>query len=176
MTKPAPKTNGTREAPVLVVHGVDDDGKPRAARFSHPNADLVSKAAQTMGLRVTSIATENQSAIAAKLPVGRLYANGKGFVPYVRRDLFAKLNAALGSDGNPAANQPAGAPGLPKSWDDIAAGQLVIAQESLEDGWWEALVLERSGDLLTLKWRDYPQYKKFKRNAAAVALLKPLAS
>ena len=48
------------------------------------------------------------------------------------------------------------APGLPTSWDDIAVGHLVIAQESLDDGWWEAIVLARDGDMLTLKWRDYP--------------------
>jgi hypothetical protein len=28
-----------------------------------------------------------------KVPVGRLYANGRGFVPYVRRDLYEKSSA-----------------------------------------------------------------------------------
>jgi hypothetical protein len=31
---------------------------------------------------------------------------------------------------------------------------LVIAQESLEDGWYEAIVVERNGDMLNLRWRD----------------------
>ena len=29
----------------------------------------------------------------------------------------------------------------PASWDDIRVGHLVIAQESLEEGWWEAIVV-----------------------------------
>jgi hypothetical protein len=178
MTKPAAKAEDTPDAPILVLYGIDEDGKPRAARFNHPNSTLVTKAAQSMALQVATIATESQSEIAAKLPVGRLYANGKGFVPYIRRDLFAKLSTVLGSGGRPTkvGEELASAPGLPKTWDDIAAGKMVLAHESPDDGWWEAIVLQRTGDMLTLKWRDYPQYPKFKRNVAAVALVKPLAS
>jgi hypothetical protein len=32
--------------------------------------------------------------------------------------------------------------GLPVSWDEIGPGHLVIAHESLEYGWWEAIVVE----------------------------------
>ena len=52
--------------------------------------------------------------------------------------------------------------GLPRSWDEIAPGHLVIAQESLVNGWWEAIVLDRKDDLLTLRFRDYPRLPKFK--------------
>jgi hypothetical protein len=52
--------------------------------------------------------------------------------------------------------QVAAARGLPKSWGEIAAGHLVIAQASLEYGWWEAVVLARNGDTFTLQYRDYP--------------------
>lgn len=45
--------------------------------------------------------------------------------------------------------QVAAARGLPKSWGEIAAGHLVIAQASLEYGWWEAVVLARNGDTFT---------------------------
>jgi len=64
------------------------------------------------------------------------------------------------------------APGLPLSWDGLAAGHLVIAQEeNVEDGWWEALIVEIEGDLLALEWRDYPRQPKVKRHRTAVALL-----
>ena len=43
--------------------------------------------------------------------------------------------------GRSSADQPA--PGLPATWDGIAVGHLVIAQEALDDGWWEAIVLAR---------------------------------
>jgi hypothetical protein len=75
-------------------------------------------------------------------------------------------------NGDQSGTAPA-APGLPTSWDDVAVGHLVIAQESLGDGWWEAIVLARDGDMLTLKWRDYPWQPNVLRHAGSVALLKP---
>ena len=79
--------------------------------------------------------------------------------------------AALSKNGNndslPVAR------GLPRSWDEIAAGHLVVAQESLEYGWWEAIVLERKGDSFTLQYRDYPHLPKFVRHRSAIALMCP---
>ncbi len=36
--------------------------------------------------------------------------------------------------------------------DEIAVGHLVIAKATLEYGWWESIVVERTGDMLTLRW------------------------
>ena len=60
---------------------------------------------------------------------------------------------------------------LPRTWEEIAPGHLVIARETFECGWWEAVVIERSGDLLTLKHRDYPSIPNFVRHRSAVALI-----
>jgi hypothetical protein len=62
---------------------------------------------------------------------------------------------------------------LPDNWDEIAPGHLVIAQESLANGWWEAIVLDRKDDMLTLRFRDYPRLPKFFRHRTAVALVSP---
>ena len=61
--------------------------------------------------------------------------------------------------------------GLPESWDAISTGHLVIARESLDHGWAEAVVVDRADDLLTLRYRDYPALPKFYRHFRAVALL-----
>jgi hypothetical protein len=61
--------------------------------------------------------------------------------------------------------------GLPETWDAISTGHLVIAQESLDHGWAEAVVIDRADDLLTLRYRDYVQLPKFYRHFRAVALL-----
>ena len=45
--------------------------------------------------------------------------------------------------------------------------RLVIAQENLDYGWWEAIVLQRSGDMFTLRYRDYPKLPKFVYGIAA---------
>jgi hypothetical protein len=164
----------------LIVLGRDEAGKPRAARFPAGHNNLVAKAAKAMNLAVCKADGDVLAELAQKLPSGRLYATGRGFVPRVGRSLYDRLVEQLrlagqqvpGEDaGQSGADQPA--PGLPDTWDDIAVGHLVIAHDSANAGWWEAIVLARDGDMLTLKWRDYPHQANAMRHAGAVALLKP---
>ena len=61
----------------LIVLGYDENHKPRAARFPAKDANLVTKAAQLMDLRVYEAATEDLAALAKKLPEGGLYGNGR---------------------------------------------------------------------------------------------------
>ena len=65
----APATTAT---PPLIVLGYDDDQKPRGARFDHDKPDLVTKAAELIGLKVYDTSNPDVAAIAKKLPVGRL--------------------------------------------------------------------------------------------------------
>jgi hypothetical protein len=165
--------------PALIVLGFDEQQKPRGAKFVDAKLDLVTKAADLMGLKVYEASPPEVAELAKKLPLGRLYANGRGFVPNIRQSLYSDLVVALGlepqaalskngdKDGLPAAR------GLPRSWDDIAAGHLVIAQESLEYGWWEAIVLARKGDTFTLQYRDYPHLPKFVRHRSGIGLMCP---
>jgi hypothetical protein len=163
----------------LIVIGFDDQQKPRGARFDHDKPDLVTKAADLMDLKVYQATSEDVADIAKKLPVGRLYANGRGFVPNIRQELYSEVLATLALEPEAALSLendkdslPA-ARGLPRTWDEIAPGHLVIAQESLENGWWEAIVLERKDDVFTLRFRDYPQLPKFFRHRSAIALMNP---
>jgi hypothetical protein len=172
----APPTTATSP---LIVLGFDDQQKPRGARFVDAKPDLVTKAADLMGLKVYQATEPEVAEIAKKLPLGRLYANGRGFVPNVRQDLYSDLVVALAAEPQ-AAVSTAGdkdslpvALGLPRTWGEIGPGHLVIAQESLEYGWWEAIVLDRKGDTFTLRYRDYPQLPKFVRHRSAVALMSP---
>ncbi len=61
----------------------------------------------------------------------------------------------------------------PCDWDDISIGHLVIANEGAEQGWWEAIVIAREGDMLTMRWRDYPKQPKFVQHRSVVAPLNP---
>jgi hypothetical protein len=174
MTKEA---NGSAE---LIVLGRDEAGKPRAARFPTGHDNLVAQAAKAMNLAVCKADGDVLAELAQKLPSSRLYATGRGFVPPVGRSLYDRLVEQLrlagqqvpGEDAaQSGADQPA--PSLPATWDDVAVGHLVIAYEDAINGWWEAIVLARDGDMLTLKWRDYPWQPNVRRHAGAVALLKP---
>jgi hypothetical protein len=165
-------------APDLIVLGLED-GQPRAAKFLAGHADLVRKAAEAMNLTVRKAEGPEIVDLAKKLQEGRLYATGRGSVPPIRRDLYDRLVEQLKLAGQPVpethsqvqAEQTG--PDLPATWDDIAVGHLVIAHENAVEGWWEAIVLARDGDLLTLKWRDYPLQSNVTRHVATVALMKP---
>ncbi len=170
------ETNGT--APELIVLGRDETGKPRAARFPAGHDSLVAKAAKAMNLTVCKADSGDLTDLAKKLQDGRLYAAGRGFVPSVGRNLYDKIVEQLKLAGQPVpqtrdpqADQPV--QDLPCTWDDIAVGHLVIAHESAGDGWWEAIVLARDGDMLTLQWRDYPKQANVVRHTSSVALMKP---
>ncbi|HEX5244663.1 MAG TPA: hypothetical protein VFW23_15475 [Tepidisphaeraceae bacterium] len=182
MTKTASKsaakpTSHAASSVSLIVLGYDDQHKPHGARFQGSDVKLVSEAAKAMGLNVYEAANEDLAALAKKLPTGRLYSNGKGFVPNIRQNLYSALIANLAQEPKAALAKDDEAPlpqvssGLPRSWDEIAPGHLVIAEETLEYGWWRAIVLDRNGDMLTLKFRDYPQLPRFVRHRSAVALV-----
>jgi hypothetical protein len=164
----------------LLVLGFDEQQKPCGARFVDAKPDLVAKAAQLMSLKVYKPTSPEAAEVAKKLPVGQLYATGRAFVPHVRQSLYSDVIVALAAEPQQAAVGPDDdkatipvARGLPRSWDEIAPGHLVIAQESLDYGWWEAIVLDRKDDMLTLRFRDYPRLPKFFRHRTAVALMSP---
>jgi hypothetical protein len=163
----------------LIVLGYDEQQKPRGARFVDAKPDLVTKAADLMGFKVYEASPPDVAEAAKKLPLGRLYANGRGFVPNVRQDLYSDLVVVLGQEPQAALSKngdkdslPA-ARGLPRSWDEIGPGHLVVAQEALEYGWWEAIVLDRQGDTFILQYRDYPHLPKFVRHRTGIAMMSP---
>jgi hypothetical protein len=169
----------TAASPTLIVLGFDDQQKPRGARFVDAKPDLVTKAADLLGFKVYEASSEDVAEYAEKLPLGRLYANGRGFVPNIRQDLYSDLIVELAVEPE-AARSPENdkdslpvARGLPWSWDEVGPGHLVIAHESLDYGWWEAIVLDRQGDSFILQYRDYPHLPKFVRHRSAVALMSP---
>ena len=196
MTKPMPTDRVAAERSDVVLFGFDETGKPRAARFSGEHTDLAARAAGLMNLTICYVNSAELAAIAQQLPAGRIHANGRGLVPNVRRDFYDKLIAATGaatmsdsenqigktadnptetSAPNPdvASLAPNIAQGYPRDWDDINVGHLVIAREGAVSGWWEAIVTDRAGDLVTMRWRDFPGYPRFVQHRTTVALLKP---
>jgi hypothetical protein len=60
-------------------------------------------------------------------------------------------------------------------WSKITIGSVVIAPEAdrTEEGWWEAVVTEKRGQVLTLRWRDFPRQRPITRKLSEVALAHP---
>ena len=177
-TRPASQSAPTKKsAPTqprvksYILLGADEYAKPRAARFTGDDPALLAKAAETMHLRLVEITEPEVAEIAARLPAGRLHANGKGLVPYVKGDVYTELMCTALTSKSPQPNPDPAPQDLPRSWDDLAPGHVVIAKESLELGWWEAVVIERSGDLVTVRSRDYPQSPPLVRHRSVIALI-----
>jgi hypothetical protein len=176
--RPAKKSGPDKpQAKSYVLFGTDEYTKPRAAKFSAADPGLLAKAAEALRLRSVEVkaADEELAEVAARLPAGRLHASGHGLVPYIKGELYSELLSAVMGELRPRPSPEPGPNDLPRSWDDVAPGHLVIARETLEFGWWEAVVIERNGDLVTVRYRDYPEFPPQVRHRSVVALISPPA-
>jgi len=173
--------------------GMDDKGKPRGARFAQHNDRLVG-AVLDLNLNAVKVASPAFAEAARKLPEGRLYTSGKAFVPNIKQSLHDELISILRQPGdtseaykvNNGPGETAGdsteppvrcvspiTSGLPRSWDEVDVGHMVIAHAGPDDGWWEALVIKCEQDILTLRYRDAPKLAAFVRHVTTVALVNP---
>ncbi|TXM67551.1 hypothetical protein FV226_21740 [Methylobacterium sp. WL12] len=171
-----------------MLFGRDAAGKRRAALFPAEKATQAERAAAMMGLQVLRLTDPEQTRRAEALPRGRLFASGRGLVPFVKDavldavfgaeaeatvaddpDALNELNAeALGDpelDLNPSATSHAA----------IVVGSLVLVGEVYPlCGWYEAIVVAAPGDdLFTLRWRDWPDDPLVARRRDDLALLPP---
>ncbi len=181
--KPKAKAKANTDCGV-VVFGKDEAGKPHASAFSSADAELAMRAASLMGMQVLRPVSEAAREVAAKLPKGRVFASGRGFVPFVRPKLYEALTAAYAESQNqvtPGDRADAAASGgdptiegpnraEPATTADLQEGNVVLAPFAPQEGWWEAVVVKTKGDLLTLRWRDFPDEPQFARRRKQLAL------
>jgi len=110
----------TTANPSLIVLGFDEQQKPRGARFVDAKPDLVTKVADLLGFKVYEASSEDVAEYAKKLPLGRLYANGRGFVPRPRCGPWAGTAGDAEQDrrqGQPASRPwPAPVLGRDRAW------------------------------------------------------------
>lgn len=62
---------------------------------------------------------------------------------------------------------------LPDSWSAIKEGSVVLVHQNRDDGWWEGYVLKRQGNMVTLRWRDFPKQPTLIRHVSSLALMDP---
>jgi hypothetical protein len=171
-----------------VLFGIDSRGKPKAARFGKQHAGLALKAATQLQLQVLMGNDPKIADLTAQLPVGRVHATGRTFVPFIRRDLYDQLLAAAANGAAHSSRSPDGssgasgsapggsAPRLPRNWQEIGVGDLVVANQDRWEGWYESIVTGVDGDMLTLRWRDYPRERRIVRHRFRLGLLYPNAT
>jgi hypothetical protein len=169
----------SEKVPIIVVLGVDVDQKPHGSRFEERDAPFVQRAAELMGFHVMRIAPDNEElyALAAGLPVGKIFATGRAFVPFVSRAAFDKL-AVLVEGGVTVETRATGHPppriaamftedaadAANELWAKIEVGTVVLAAADPElygQSWWEAVVVSIDDDDLTLRWVEDPTEEPF---------------
>lgn len=162
----------------VVVFGLDSSWRPHAAWFPQAQAAPARAAAKQLRLNVIDITNGHGADLVGKLPAGQIHAVGPGIVPLVGEDLYENLVATINPRGE--AGQEPGEPkavDFPNSyWDAIKPGHVVLAQDSLIAGWYEAVVVSRAGDKVTLRCRDYAQFPKFTVPVKSVALMPPVGA
>ena len=100
----------TEKVPIIVVLGIDVDGRAHASRFEERDAPFVERAAELMAFQLIRVPPDNAElhAIAEGLPLGKIFATGRAFVPYVGRAAFDKLATLVEGDITARAPRPMG--------------------------------------------------------------------
>lgn len=164
------KKNGSKKIPSallpVILHQATGE-RPRAALFSAEDAKKAKELAEKRSFAVIEVSSPELRKVANRLPRGNLAAAGLDTAPTTTFPLYNELMAAHTAT---AFAQGKLEPKMAASWDAIKAGDLVIAQHTRADGWYEALVLHRTNEMFHLKWFDYPRDPLFVRHLKAIAL------
>lgn len=99
----------------IILYGIDQHQKFRAALFPASQADIASRAAAKMNLNSAAVNTKELEELAAELQPARIYEAGKGFVPYVQKSIYGKIVALAGPGKIENANVPADDVSKPKA-------------------------------------------------------------
>ncbi len=164
-------------APAVVVFGKDEAGKAHASWFAEAEAELATEAAGLMGYRVLPVTSPDIAAKAQELAAGRVFASGKGFVPFCKMGVYEALSGFDGAFAPPPPPEPQPLPPLaatstPQRWEDLGVGSLVLASVGPDEGWYEAVVTEARGEeLFVLRWQGWEDHDAFVRRADGLALL-----
>jgi hypothetical protein len=165
--------SGDHATPILVVFGLDDKGQPRAGSFFEIDFEPARKAASLLKLHSFESTADLLRPALKKIGEGQAFASGWAIIPRIRRNHYDTLLSVIASV-RPTASVDTSNVLFPASWEDIQKDSLVLAQaDSADLGWWPSIVEKIEGQMLTLRWKDFPKDSKFKRHISAVALIRP---
>jgi hypothetical protein len=168
------KTDSSDHAtPILVVFGLDDKGQTRAGTFFEIDFEPARKAASLLKLHSFESTADMLRPALKNIGEGQAFASGWAIIPRVRRNHYDTLLSIIASV-RPTASVEASNVLFPASWDDIQKDSLVLAQaDSADLGWWPSIVEKIEGQMLTVRWQDFPRDPKARRHISAVALIRP---
>src|SRR3954447_10168787 len=92
--KKTARNSAVKATNCIVLFGVDEEGKPRAARFENDEEQVLTRLAHARGLRMGIAHGTKHAELLKKLPAGRVFATGSSSVPLVAKSAYEALNAA----------------------------------------------------------------------------------
>ena len=186
------------DVPALVVFGLGTDGKPRASWYAKEDGSAAKAAARKMDVRVLAVTSAEKTALALRVPKGRIFSSGKAFMPLIQREVFdgleklapadkPKLKLVASSSGDSKGAEPASKDDeklsdatknagttLPPDWAHISGNSLVLAYSVDDEAWFEAVVVGAGmNGSFTLRWRDYPDEPEITCKRHELALMFP---
>lgn len=157
----------------IVVMGLGQDGKPRAASYRGEMAEVAQKDAAVWNLAVGKAETDGALALSKDLPSGELFPSAKMELATIKRETFDLLLKAVKWNGDPTAKQPSKSPEQANSlWNAITIGSTVLAFDKESGGFFSANVEKISADqkTLTCSWNGH-KLPHFTVRRLAVGLL-----
>jgi hypothetical protein len=158
----------------IIVMGLGQDGKPRAASYRGEMAAVAQKDAAVWNLAVGKAETEAALALAKDLPSGELFPSAKMELPTIKRETFDLLLKAVRWSGDPNAKQPKSPEQANSLWNvAITVGSTVLAFDRESGGYFPANVekISADGKSLTCSWDGHPKIPHFTARRLAVGLL-----
>ena len=169
------KAAETAVVPAIIVFGPDEGRRPHASWFPQEDALLAERAASLMGMKVLRVTSDEHRTVASALPAGRVFASGKGLMPFCAKGLYDRLTAFEGAfkpEAPVAAADPLPEPGnVPATWSEIGIHSIVLAADGESPGWFEAIVVEAKADLFGLRWLTWPDLPPFVRRGEHLSLM-----
>jgi hypothetical protein len=176
------KTTSQVNQSAIILYGMTSIGKTKAGLFKGTEVPPALKAATTLDLRTLEISDPPGHSLAAKIPAGKIQGHGQAIVPFVPKHVYAAIESLARAKPSNGTGEKAGSQSskglvgarLPTNWDDIKVGDRVLAQDAdPKDGWWQAKVVEKNGDLLRLRWPLSERGRPFQKHRFTVGLICP---
>lgn len=91
----------------IILYGIDQHQKFRAALFAASQGDIAARAATKMNLNSALVNTKELEELSKELEPAKIYEAGKGFIPYIPKAIYGKIVAVAGPGKIENANVPA---------------------------------------------------------------------
>jgi hypothetical protein len=190
------KSNQRQTTPKFLVYTKAPDGKSCQAAWYDESVEATAKIyGQRQGFKVLEIRPDQVNQVKAALDEGAPAAKGELTLHAVKPEVLDRLLATLsaappgGQTGatkvppavptepaNAKSNAAASLPPIDSLWAALTVNMVVLAPEltdGVPEGWWEVVITAIQGDMVTVRYRDYPEYAPFRRRRDQLAIMYP---